>query len=179
MTHLEDMLTELKNRQEKEMTDREELEMTDREELEITENDEIPVPDGSLPAKTRSLDREEEGTQDYLSFLIGSIPRGFLTGCMLFLSIYSVKIGHGKIALGMAGVWLIVMLNEQKVILEKRLPYPVWMVIGLALVEGLIIAQTGWFLFGRKARLLFFLIIGIITLLSQLITILRIVRKDR
>ena len=167
------------NRQEKEMTDREELEMTDREELEITENDEIPVPDGSLPAKTRSLDREEEGTQDYLSFLIGSIPRGFLTGCMLFLSIYSVKIGHGKIALGMAGVWLIVMLNEQKVILEKRLPYPVWMVIGLALVEGLIIAQTGWFLFGRKARLLFFLIIGIITLLSQLITILRIVRKDR
>ena len=48
---------------------------------------------------------------------------------MLFLSIYSVKIGHGKIALGMAGVWLIVMLNEQKVILEKRLPYPVWMVI--------------------------------------------------
>ena len=71
------------------------------------------------------------------------------------------------------------MLNEQKVILEKRLPYPAWMVIGLALVEGLIIAQTGWFLFGRKARLLFFLIIGIITLLSQLITILRIVRKDR
>ena len=151
--------------------------MTDREEK--TENNVNFVSDGSLPAKTRSLDREEEGALDYLSFLIGSMPWGFLTGCMLFLSIYSIKIGHGKIALGMAGVWLIVMLNEQKVILEKRLPYPAWMVLGLALVEGLIIAQAGWFLFARKARLLFFLILGIITLLSQLITILRIVRKDR
>ena len=84
-----------------------------------------------------------------------------------------------KIALGMAGIWMMVMLNDQRVILEKRLPYPLWMILGLSLVEGLLISTTAWLLPSKKVRLLFFLIIGIITLLSQLITILRIVRKDR
>ena len=135
-------------------------------------------PESSLPAETRSLS-QEEGLEDYFSFLINSMPRGFLTGCMFFLSIYSIKIGHGKIALGMAGIWMMVMLNDQRVILEKRLPYPLWMILGLSLVEGLLISTTAWLLPSKKVRLLFFLIIGIITLLSQLITILRIVRKDR
>ena len=132
----------------------------------------------SLPAETRSLS-QEEGLEDYISFLVNSMPQGFLTGCMLFLSIYSIKIGHGKIALGMAGIWMIVMLNDQRVNLEKKLSYPLWMILGLYLVEGLLISTTTWLLPSKKIRLLFFLIVGIITLLSQLIIILRIVRKDR
>ena len=148
------------------------------ESLSSWEEEEAELKETVLPAEIRRLS-QEEGLEDYRSFLVNSMPRGFLTGCMLFLSIYSIKIGHGKIALGMAGVWMIVMLNDQRVILEKKLPYPLWMILGLSLVEGLLISTTAWLLPARKVRLLFFLFVGMITLLSQMITILRIVRKDK
>ena len=135
----------------------------------------------SLEAETRSLAREEadQETESYLSFLVNSMPQGFLTACMMFLSIYSIKIGHWKIALGMAGVWTLVMMNYQREILEYDLPYPAWMVLGLDLVEGLVVSLAAWLLPSQRIRLLFFLTIGLMTMLSQTIKILRIVRKDR
>lgn len=135
----------------------------------------------SLVAVTRSLSKEEtdQEAEHYLTFLLGSLPQGFLTACMMFLSLYSIKIGHWKIALGMAGVWTILMANYQRELLEKNQTFPVWMVLGLNLVEGFVVSQAAWLLPSQKIRLFFFLFMGIMTLLSQLITIFRIVRKDR
>ena len=46
---------------------------------------------------------EEEGPA--VPFLLMGFPQGFLTGCIMYLSHYSLMIGHWKIALGMAGMW--------------------------------------------------------------------------
>ena len=68
----------------------------------------------------------------------------------MYLSHYSLMIGHWKIALGMAGMWVLLMLNYEGVILQRKERYPLWKVIGLCLVEGWIIEAAGWFFRSQK-----------------------------
>ena len=105
--------------------------------------------------------------------LLTSVPQGFLTGCVLFLAWYSVRIGHWKIALGLGGMWLLIMLNYRYLILHLKTQYPVWAMVGLCLLEGMMVQLVAWFLPTKKIRLTYFIILGLITVITQVINILR------
>lgn len=118
---------------------------------------------------------EKEGPA--IPFLLMGFPQGFLTGCILYMTHYSLMIGHWKIAVGMAGMWIILMLNYEGMILQRQRHYPLWKVIGLCLVEGWIIEAAGWFFRSQKVRLYYFIVLGIITVVIQVVNLLRISRE--
>ena len=118
---------------------------------------------------------EKEGPA--IPFLMLGFPQGFLTGCILYMTHYSLMIGHWKIAVGMAGMWIILMLNYEGMILQRQGHYPLWKVIGLCLVEGWIIEAAGWFFRSQKVRLYYFIVLGIITVIIQVVNLLRISRE--
>lgn len=120
---------------------------------------------------------EKEGPA--IPFLLMGFPQGFLTGCILYMTHYSLMIGHWKIAVGMAGMWIILMLNYEGMILQRQGHYPLWKVIGLCLVEGWIIEAAGWFFRSQKVRLYYFIVLGIITVVIQVVNLLRISRERR
>lgn len=120
---------------------------------------------------------EKEGPA--IPFLLMGFPQGFLTGCILYMTHYSLMIGHWKIAVGMAGMWIILMLNYEGMILQRQAHYPLWKVIGLCLVEGWIIEAAGWFFRSQKVRLYYFIVLGIITVVIQVVNLLRISRERR
>ena len=119
---------------------------------------------------------EEEGPA--VPFLLMGFPQGFLTGCIMYLSHYSLMIGHWKIALGMAGMWVLLMLNYQAVIIQRKASYPLWKVVGLCLVEGWIIEAAAWFFRSQKVRLYYFIILGVITVCIQVVNLLR-MKKEK
>lgn len=118
---------------------------------------------------------EKEGPA--IPFLLLGFPQGFLTGCILYMTHYSLMIGHWKIAVGMAGMWILLMLNYEGMILQRQGHYPLWKVIGLCLVEGWIIEAAGWFFRSQKVRLYYFIVLGIITVIIQVVNLLRISRE--
>ena len=118
---------------------------------------------------------EEEGPA--VPFLLMGFPQGFLTGCIMCLSHYSLMIGHWKIALGMAGMWVLLMLNYQAVIIQRKASYPLWKVVGLCLVEGWIIEAAAWFFRSQKVRLYYFIILGVITVCIQVVNLLRLKKE--
>lgn len=123
-------------------------------------------------AETEQMeDGEKEGP--ILPFLMMGFPQGFLTGCIIYMTHYSLMIGHWKIAVGMAGMWVLLMLNYECMIVQRRENYPLWKVIGLCLVEGWIIEAAGWFFRSQKVRLYYFIILGIITVIIQVINLIR------
>lgn len=130
----------------------------------------------SLHAEVETVEEEPEGPM--IPFLLIGFPQGFLTGCIIYLSHYSLMIGHWKIALGMAGMWVLLMLNYEGVILQRKERYPLWKVIGLCLVEGWIIEAAGWFFRSQKVRLYYFIVLGVIAVCIQIINLLR-MRKER
>lgn len=129
-----------------------------------------------LHAEVETVEEEPEGPM--IPFLLIGFPQGFLTGCIIYLSHYSLMIGHWKIALGMAGMWILLMLNYEGVILQRKERYPLWKVIGLCLVEGWIIEVAGWFFRSQKVRLYYFIVLGVIAVCIQVINLLR-MKKER
>ena len=120
---------------------------------------------------------QEEKEGPAIPFLLMGFPQGFLTGCILYMTHYSLMIGHWKIAVGMVGMWIILMLNYEGMILQRQGHYPLWKVIGLCLVEGWIIEVAGWFFRSQKVRLYYFIVLGIITVVIQVVNLLRISRE--
>ena len=70
-------------------------------------------------------------------------------------------------------MWVLLMLNYECMIVQRRENYPLWKVIGLCLVEGWIIEAAGWFFRSQKVRLYYFIILGIITVIIQVINLIR------
>ena len=127
---------------------------------------------------TEEIDADaEEKEGPAIPFLLLGFPQGFLTGCILYMTHYSLMIGHWKIAVGMAGMWIILMLNYEGMILQRQGHYPLWKVIGLCLVEGWIIEAAGWFFRSQKVRLYYFIVLGIVTVIIQVVNLLRISRE--
>lgn len=112
---------------------------------------------------------EEEREEKFLSFFVSGIPYGFLTGCILYLLNYALVIGHWKISIGVAGMWLILMMNYANERLRIPNGYRMWKALGLCIVEGYIIQVIAWVFLPQNIRVYFFLIVGILTVLIQLI----------
>lgn len=116
---------------------------------------------------------EEEEEESFPEFLLSMIPQGFLTGCSLYLSSYSLMIGHWKIALGMAGIWIILMLNYYSMMLYKEKRYPFWKNLGGCVIMGYLIETIATMILSQKIRLYYFIILGIATVFVQAAGILR------
>lgn len=132
---------------------------------------EEPVSNAVESVEAESVEEEQEGPM--IPFLFIGFPQGFLTGCIMYLSHYSLMIGHWKIALGMAGMWVLLMLNYEGVILQRKERYPLWKVIGLCLVEGWIIEAAGWFFRSQKVRLYYFIVLGVIAVCIQIVNLIQ------
>ncbi|MEE1228641.1 MAG: hypothetical protein U0K57_06695 [Lachnospiraceae bacterium] len=116
----------------------------------------------------KTADTQQVGMISLPRFLINSFSIGFLTGCVIYLSHYSVLIGHYKIALGMAGMWILIILNQTYKELQQDDHYTLWKGIGFYLIEGLLIERVAALFMNQKIRLAFFLILGIIAVLIEL-----------
>ena len=127
-------------------------------------------------AAYRVLKDEEEADDskgNTREFLITSLPTGFLTGCVLFLSHYSLMIGHWKIAVGMGGMWLVLILNYAY-LLKKTQPHRhLWMGIGLCFVIGEIISLGADYFVRQEFRIYYFIALGAIAAATQIIRLLK------
>ena len=113
-----------------------------------------------LPAR-RTGRQEEEGTGgSFVDFLLLSLPIGFLTGCVMFLSHYSLMIGHWKIAVGMGGMWLILILHYLILLKSRQHERPLWMGIGLSLLTGELIEIAASYFIPQEYRMIYFIILG-------------------
>jgi len=121
----------------------------------------------------------EDGMEDSLTFLITGIVQGFVTGCMLYLAHYTMKLGHWKIAVGLLGVWIPIMVNYWYILRQKGEWRPLWKIWGLCLTEGLIIEIAAWFFPTQKMRLIFFVVLGIGVLLVQVVGMIRLARNNK
>lgn len=110
-------------------------------------------------------EEEEEGS--FIDYLLGMLPQGFLTGCSMYLSIYSLMIGHWKIAVGMVGIWVILMLNYYYMMLHEEKRYPFWKNLGGCVIMGYLIQTFANMILSQKLRLYYFIILGILTVLVQ------------
>ena len=158
--------TRKKRMQKSQKTDEEDYDMGRRykgEQQEIKETEFKPMEETDM-----------EGP--FLPFFLSGFPHGFLTGCIIYLSHYTLMIGHWKIAVGMAGMWILLMLNYQCILVQKKIHYPLWKVLGLCLVEGWIIEIAGWFFQSQKIRLYYFVVLGIISVVIQGINLIRMKR---
>lgn len=105
--------------------------------------------------------------------LIAGCPQGFLTGCALYLCNYALMIGHWKIAMGMAGMWLLMMLNYYYQTLHKKRRYPFWKNLGICILEGYVIELIASLFLSQSVRLYYFIILGIAAIAVQAYNIFR------
>ena len=145
----------------------------------ILQTDETGVEEQEEATDESAEENMEEKEGPAIPFLLRGFPQGFLTGCILYMTHYSLMIGHWKIAVGMAGMWILLMLNYEGMILQRQGHYPIWQVIGLCLVEGWIIEVAGWFFRSQKVRLYYFIVLGIITVIIQVVNLLHISRERK
>ena len=105
--------------------------------------------------------------------LLVGYPQGFLTGCALYLCNYALMIGHWKIAVGMAGMWLLFMLNFYYLMMHKEHKYPFWKNLGMCILEGYVIEFIASLFLSQKIRLSYFIILGIAAIAVQALNIFR------
>lgn len=157
--------------------------------------DESGKPEKALPRKADSDGRGKEGDEGktgevrdaeaekvgdgFFAFLLRGLTPGFITGCIIYLSHYTIRLGHWKIAVGMLGMWILLMLNYKYTALLRKEQRPTWELIGLCLVEGLIIESAAWFFKNQMMRLYFFIILGLIVTVLLIIDIVRIMLAQR
>ena len=115
--------------------------------------------------------RENSSSITFFSFFIRGIPYGFLTGCILYLLNYGIVIGHWKISVGVGGMWMILMLNYaiERVERKKKDGYRLWQALGLCIFEGYIIEAIAWLFLPKALIVYFFLILGFLTVLIQVL----------
>ena len=129
--------------------------------------------------KTAEIRAFDDDSDDTVSFVIGTIVQGFMTGCMMYLAAYAVSIGHTKIAPALLGVWVAVMVNYIYILRLKGEWRPLWKIWGICLAEGLIIETAARLMPTQKLRLIFFVILGAVVLLIQLLGIRRIISNNK
>lgn len=105
--------------------------------------------------------------------LLVGYPQGFLTGCALYLCNYALMIGHWKIAVGMAGMWLLFILNFYYLMMHKEHKYPFWKNLGMCILEGYVIEFIASLFLSQKIRLSYFIILGIAAIAVQALNIFR------
>ena len=115
----------------------------------------------------------------FFAFLLRGLTPGFITGCIIYLSHYTIRLGHWKIAVGMLGMWILLMLNYKYTALLRKEQRPTWELIGLCLVEGIIIETAAWFFKNQMLRLYFFIVLGLIVTALLLIDIVRIILQRK
>ena len=120
----------------------------------------------------------EESRDDSISFILTGIVQGFMTGCMIYLAHYTVRLGHWKIALGLFGIWILLLCNYWYILRQKGEWRPLWKIWGLCLTEGLLIDMTAWFFPDQRIRLYFFIILGILVFLMQIAAIIQLIGKQ-
>ncbi|MDO5146320.1 MAG: hypothetical protein Q4D60_04895 [Eubacteriales bacterium] len=132
------------------------------------------------PAEEMALVPVEEEPENgrLADALLVGYPQGFLTGCALYLSGYSLAIGHWKIAVGMGGMWLLFMLNYYYMLLHKENQYPFWKNLGLCLLEGYVIQFVGGLFLAQQLRLYYFLVLGVLAVGMQIFNIVRAGQKS-
>lgn len=137
-----------------------------------------PEERSNMEAEIRPIDVEEEEEGSFSDFILTGYPQGFLTGCILFVSHCSRMIGHWKIALGMGGMWLLLMLEYVLLLKHKATGRALWKNIGMCLVEGYLIELIASMFVPQPMRLWFFVILGAAALVIQIYNILRFGRED-
>lgn len=120
-------------------------------------------------------EEEEEEIQPGMlkESLLTGYPQGFLTGCALYLCNYALTIGHWKIAVGMAGMWLLLILNFYYLMIHKEKRYPFWKNLGMCILEGYVIEFIASLFLSQKIRLYYFILLGIAAIVVQILNILR------
>jgi hypothetical protein len=121
----------------------------------------------------------EHGGGSFIDFLMTASPQGFLTGCIMYLSNYALMIGHWKISIGMAGMWVLLMLNYVYLLQNKPEKYSLWKSIGVCIVEGFLIEIVAALFRAQKMRLYYFIVLGIVAVLLQVGNIIRKKSGDR
>ncbi len=106
-------------------------------------------------------------------FLYMGFSVGFLTGCVLYVSHLSLQIGHWKIALGMGGMWVLIILNQCYMQLHQKEHYGLLRGIGVYLVEGYLIFFFADLIISQKIRLLYFVTLGVLAAIFEVVKILR------
>lgn len=127
-------------------------------------------------ANYRVLSSEEEPKNlqgNGKEFVLSSLPTGFLTGCVIFMTHYSLMIGHWKIAVGMIGMWLILILNYAWLLKKIQPARHLWMGIGLCLVTGDLIAIVADYFVRQEYRIIYFTILGVIAATIQVVRVVR------
>lgn len=94
-------------------------------------------------------------------FLLDGYPHGFLTGCALYLVNYTLMIGHWKIALGMGGMWILLMLNYYYMTMCEQRQSPFWKYLGLCILEGYAMEFIATLLASQQIRLIYFIVLGL------------------
>jgi hypothetical protein len=115
----------------------------------------------------------ETGGGSFLDFIMTASPQGFLTGCILYLSNYALMIGHWKISVGMAGMWVLLMLNYIYLLQNKKEKYSLWKSIGACVMEGFLIEIFAAFFRSQKMRLYYFILLGVVAVIIQMGNIIR------
>lgn len=133
----------------------------------------------SRGADYRILPEEEEEKGGFAEFLLTALPVGFLTGCVMFLSHYTLMIGHWKIALGMGGMWFILILGYMTLLMCRQIKKPLWMGIGLCLLTGELIEIAASYFVPQKFWLMFFIIMGTLTAVIQIVGMIRVWRENK
>lgn len=124
-------------------------------------------------------DKSEEKAGPWSDFLLTTLPAGFLTGCVMFLSHYALMIGHWKITVGMCGMWLIFLLTYVFLIKTRQQNRPLWMGIGLSLLTGEIIEIAASYFIPVRIRLLYFTVLGVLAAGIQIFNIVKVWRKNQ
>lgn len=106
--------------------------------------------------------------------LLLGYPQGFLTGCVLYLCNYTLMIGHWKIAVGMAGMWLLFMLNYYFLLMHRKKTCPFWKHLGLCILVGYVIEVIPALLLPKGIRLGYFIILGLAAVAVQAYNIFRV-----
>lgn len=127
--------------------------------------------------ETEAFIEEDEGEEVQPGMLKDSLlagyPQGFLTGCALYLCNYALMIGHWKIAVGMAGMWLLLILNFYYLMMHKEKRYPFWKNLGMCILEGYVIEFIASLFLSQKIRLYYFILLGIAAIAVQIFNIYR------
>lgn len=126
----------------------------------------------NVPGKNLKLPEEEPG---FAGIMMYTFPMGFISGCMFFILRFSMKIGHGKIALGMVGMWLLVMLSFLTYHQLKQWSTRTWQITGLCISQGLVIAVLGNILAVVHIHFIFFVALGLLAIALSVIRF----RKER
>jgi drug/metabolite transporter superfamily protein YnfA len=69
-------------------------------------------------------------------------------------------IGHWKIAVGMGGMWLLLILNYIYLLKSTQPERRIWMGVGLCILEGELIEIVASYFIAERFRLAYFMILG-------------------